>query len=957
MNRRVSPLLAGRQTELSLLAEAFDDAGQGSTRTVLVAGEAGVGKSRLIREFRDRLPSGTRFLTGACLDQSDAGLPYGPFRSMLRELAKEYGASGIADLIGVPSRDELARLLPALGTTPVTDDAALAKARVFEAFRSLIETICGAGTCVLVIEDAHWADPATQDLLSYVVSSMVDSPLLILVSFRTEEAETSSDLRRILTELSRLVQVIRVDLAGLTRAEVAQQLNGILGEPAPPEVVAVVYRVGEGVPLFTEALIAPDGSVRSSLPDSFRDLLLRMIDDLPAETQQVLKAVAVGGTTVQHEVLVQITKHTTTELTALVAPAISAKVLLGSADGYTFRHGLIREAIVTGLLPGEILELHRRYAEVLSETAPDDAQMWRIAAIARHWLAAGESTRAFTAAWSACRSEDEQIGADEKLQMLEMVLDLWDRIDQPSIRAQATRLDVLELAADAAGWACESERGLVLVEEAFLELAASPAPERSAALLLERAVMRHQLIVPGEVDDLQEAVRLGKKRSAKRAELLGQLSRALMVRGRHDEAEPFVAELAELAERLPAIEVQLESQIASASLAVRQGGDPQAAFGETLTVAQAHGSGDCEIVAHLCLLRALRSLGRHQVAIDRGRVALARVVDLGRTRYAGPMVSNQLASSLVATGQWDEAIEVIDGALLMRPPLNERMKLLVSNGIVAVARGELETARRLAQALKPPAGLDSDDGSYRLGRTRFLIELAAAEGRTDDLAELAAQLPAAIPNADATDAWPAVLAAALALESIGGFELVRDELLETTLGLRQFGPLERAYADTVAASALAPAYPDATQHWLSAAQSWFDLGQPHNRVQALVHAAVALVAAEERQTAKQVLVEAADLARELSARPLSDRIMTVARRSRISLGTDNESLPRVPFGLTERECEVLRLLVSGLSNREIAAALTISPKTAGVHISNILRKLDVPTRAAAASAAYQHHLL
>ncbi|NEA31239.1 AAA family ATPase [Streptomyces sp. SID13031] len=953
----MSPLLAGRQTELVLLTDAFKDAGQGSTRTVLVSGEAGVGKTRLIREFLDRLPSGARSLTGACLDQSDAGLPYGPFRSMLRDLEREYGGAGIAALIGDPSRNELARLLPALGATPSADDAALAKARMFEAFRSLIEAICAGGTCVLVIEDAHWADRATQDLLTYLVATLADFPLLILVSFRTEEAQTANQLRRILTELSRLVQVICIDLAGLTQAEVAQQLNGILGEPASPEVAAAVHRVSEGVPLFTEALIGPDGSVRTTLPESLRGLLLRMVEDLPAETQQLLKATAVGGTAVEHELLTQVTGQETPELTATIGPAVTAKVLLGAGDGYAFRHGLIRDAIVAGLLPGETIELHRRYAEVLTATALDDSRTWKSAAIARHWLAAREPARAFDAAWSACRSKDEQIGVDEELQMLEMVLDLWNRVDKPSDKAGASRLDVLELAAGAACWACESARGLVLVEEAFKELTEQPAPERSAELLQERAIMRRMMIVPGEVDDLQEGIRLAGQTSTLRAELLGQLSRALIVRGRHDEARPLGVELTDLADRLPSAGTRLESQITSAALAVCDGGDPQLAFAGTLDDAQAYGCGDHEIVAYVCLLRALCSRGQHPVAIDRGRAALELAVDLGRTRYAGPVIANQLVNSLVAMGRWDEADKVIDGALLMRPPLIERLKLLVWSGIVAVGRGDFSTATRVVRELQPPAGLDADDGSYRLGRMRFLIELAAAEGRPDDVAGLASLLPAVIPNTDPGDAWPAVMAAALAVENLAGCERIREELQLTAAALRRLGPLENAYADTVSASLLSPPSNDAVERWLAAAQSWLDLEQPYSRAQTLVRAAASLAAAEERQAAKPLLIEASQVARDLSARPLSDRIATVARRARISLGVNDDSVPRAPFGLTERECEVLRLLVAGLSNRDIAEALTISPKTAGVHISNILRKLDVPTRAAAASAAHRHHLL
>ncbi|MEV8378880.1 AAA family ATPase [Kribbella sp. NPDC056861] len=950
MNRRVSPSLAGRLTELALLTEAFQDAGQGSARTALVSGEAGVGKTRLIQEFVDRLPSGATVLTGACLDHSDASLPYSPFRSILRDVVHARGATSIGALIGEPSRDELARLLPALGPVVVADDDGLAKARMFEAFRSLIEAICSDGPCVLIVEDAHWADRGTQDLLSYLVSSLTDAPLLLVVSFRAEEPQTTNQLRRILTELSRLVHVIRVDLAGLTQAGVAQQLDGILGESATPEVSAAVHRLSEGVPLFTEALIAPDGSVRSGLPDSFRGLLLRMVEDLPAGTQQLLKAAAVGGPAVEHEVLVRVTGLETPELTATIGPAVAAKVMLGSVDGYAFRHGLIRDAILTDLLPGESIDLHRQYAEALTATVLTDARAWTSAAIARHWLAARQPDRALAAAWSACSSDDPQIGDDEKLQMLEMVLTLWDQADAHSGTAGASRLDVLELAAGAACWACESERGLTLVDEAFKE---SPPPERSAVLLLERAIMRRQSMVPGEVDDLRDGIRLAGESSLMKAELVGQLARALIVRGRHAEARQYGDELAELTERLPCIETRIESRLIAAWLQVHDGADPQAAFADLLAEAEATGVGDYRMLVSISLLRELAGRGRHLDAIDRGRAALDLAVEMGRTRYAGPLIANLLVGSLIALGHWDQADETIDSARLMRPPVVERQKLLVSAGLIAVARGDFATMARILPDIEEPPGDDADDGSYRLGRLRLLIELAAAEGRVDDLTELVASLPPLLLNADATNVWPVITAAALAVENLGNAAELQKNLRAAAADLRQSGPLERAYADTVSAS-----MPEASvECWFTAAQSWQQLGQPYHRARALLGTATALLAADHRPRAKPVLVEAAQLARDLSARPLTDRITAVARRARISLGTDDNSMPRAPFGLTERECEVLRLLVEGLSNREIAASLVISPKTVGVHISNILRKLDVPTRAAAASAAHRHHLL
>jgi predicted ATPase len=219
-NGAATLVLVGRARELAELDAALGQVRQGRPSAVLIGGEAGVGKSRLVSEFgaRARAAGTVRVLSGYCLDLSAEGLPFAPCTAVLRELARELGADGLAALLPAQGARDLARLLPELGEPGTEGDPGEARARMFAQMLALLEHLAEAGPVVLVIEDAHWSDRSTRDLLAFLIGNQrVLADLLIVVTFRSDELHRRHPLRPVLAELDRLDWVTRLQLPRLSR--------------------------------------------------------------------------------------------------------------------------------------------------------------------------------------------------------------------------------------------------------------------------------------------------------------------------------------------------------------------------------------------------------------------------------------------------------------------------------------------------------------------------------------------------------------------------------------------------------------------------------------------------------------------------------------------------------------------------------------------------------------------
>ena len=705
---RVSPVLVGRDEELAVLHRAHAAVQAGSTAAVLIGGEVGVGKSRLIGEFADRADG--QVLSGSCLELGTAGLPFAPFTQVLRQLVRERSVAGVRELLPDRAGRELGRLLPELGEPAEPDGEAFqgeARARLFEQFLSLLSGLAQDAPVTLIIEDAHWADRSTRDLLTFLIGNQHALPgLLILVTFRSDELHRSHPLRPLLAELCRMSSVERIELPRLSRPDAMELIAAILdGEPTPA-MADVVFRRSDGNPLFVEHLVNCDAEV----PDSLRDLVLASMQRLPEETRDLLRVASAGGIRVGHDLLAGVTGLGDDELSRALRPAVAANVLLADGDGYQFRHALIQEVMHEDLLPGEHSRLHARYAEAIS-ARPALVPAGRAGiSLAHHWYSAHDITWALIGAWQAAAESGHVLAYSEQLSLLSRVLELWDNVPDAADRIGADHVRVLAAAVDAAHLAGESERGVAFATAALQEIDAAAEPDRAAMILERRAALCAQGDLAAEADDLSAALALvsdGQHEVARTA-VLASLSHAQHKRHADVQARASAEEALELAGTLGLPGPQATALLTLAMLELEGGGGSVATVLDLLAQARAAAAAmqDYPLVLRAAIneSHALEGAGQHVRAAAVAREGMADAERYGLSRTSGAILAANEAEPLVAAGQWNEASETLRRALGAPSVGPHRSSLWRVAGDLALLRGRPRSRRKPPW---PPAGLRS----------------------------------------------------------------------------------------------------------------------------------------------------------------------------------------------------------------------------------------------------------
>jgi ATP/maltotriose-dependent transcriptional regulator MalT len=1009
--RASSPVLVGRDEQMAALDAAFASARQGGPSAVLLGGEAGVGKSRLVSEFsRTAAEAGARVLTGGCLELGTDGLPFAPFTAVLRDLVHEMGADAVAAMLPGRTTRGLARLLPELGEPDTGGDPAEARARLFEEVLRALEYLTRHSPVVLVIEDAHWADRSSRDLLTFLIGNQrALSGLLIVVTFRSDELHRTHPLRPLLASLDRIAWVERIDLPRLTRHDTGELIAGILSRQPAGDLADALYHRSEGNPLFVEALLCCDGELYPELPESLRDLLLDNVRRLPEDTQEVLRVASAGGQTTGHALLGTVTGLDDAALTRAVRPAVIANVLHAQGNGYAFRHELIREAVHEDLLPGEHGRLHSRFAEAI-DADPTLVPPGRAAIeMAHHWHSAHDSAWALIAAWQAAAQAGRAVAAAERLSLLARVLELWDQVPDAAKRIGADHTQVLEEAIAAARDAGEFERGIALATSALRELDPATEPERFAKLLGDRGHFKMRLGRKDFTRDLEDALDYvpADMSPGTRVDILLALAHCpVKVTNERSYAEEALALARQAGDEAKEANALLTLAMFNADPGQQAPSDsgPLDLIAQARAMAERRGADEVLLHAAVNESHLLEGAGEHERAAEAARQATVSADPQLLSRTSGSVLAINQAEPLCALGRWDEALKVASGAmdLYLSPGPMNRALLQVIVGFITLARGDLPAAAQSVLAARDALNSARYEDQHQLPLAKLEILLAlgadgpaaalAAASRIIDRFELSGSSP--------RYAWPVVSAGASAVLAAAGLagvahdERLRDDAAALAERLRTvaeklgtFGPEQLAFQLTFAAAdahgaRLLAARPDAGQAagasgagagqaagasgeaaelvdaWDAAAAAWAGLGEPYPLGQTMLHAAEAALACGDRAGAAERLRRAVPLADSLGAHPLAEQIALLARRARIRLTDDASEGPGDQgagdgeLGLTERELEVLRLVAAGRSNREIAAELFISPKTASVHVSNILGKLGVASRGEAAATAH-----
>jgi DNA-binding CsgD family transcriptional regulator len=982
--RLSSPEFIGRRHELGVLVAALERAAQGQAGAVLVGGEAGVGKSRLVHELLPHAQeAGMRWVEGDCVDLGDGELPYAPIVAALRALVRDVGESELDAQLG-PARAGLARLLPELADAGA-DDGELGRSRLFEHLLLVFERLADETPLVLVLEDLHWADRSTRDLISYLARNGRRARLLLLATYRTDELHRRHPLRGFLAEAGRLDCVERVELDRFTRRELAAQLAGIRGERPDPRLVDDLFARSEGNAFFAEELLAAGDAGR--LPDSLRDALTLRVDGLPAETQRVVRVAAAAGTGVGYRLLSVAGGMEEAELAHALRDAMAQQVLVEDPDtgAYGFRHALLREALYDDLLPGEREPLHAALARALERDPELSATGTGAAAeLAYHWAEARELPAAFRASIEAGEQAEAVFAFAEARGHFERAIGLWAAVPGEH---DASPLDLVELharAAEAALLSDEFTRAIALVRRA-LELV-DEAVEPARAALLHEQYGRYLWAAgqPGALEEHRTAVRLypADARTADRARVLAAEARTLMLTGLADEALPSGEEALAIAREVGDAAVEL-SVVSTLGAGLGMLGQRDRAIAMMREAAARPGPGP-DVEGRLRLYGNLGFVLAMDGATDEGIEMTLRGRDLAAElglRGQAAFLAASAAELMTLRGRLAESEELSREALDDADPglpgatvstmLGEAEWM---RGRIADARAHLEEARALASGA---------EGAMWTAPIRWnLAAVALEEGRAADARALVVEGEELVagPHDDLMYVAPlaavgmraeaALAGAARTLGDAGALAEATERAEGIVARLRERLAAETAEPPPEAVLRLAECEAELArvhgradaEGWNALADRWLAAGRPHPAAYALLQAAEATIAADGSRTdARAALVRAAELAAEMDAGTIAGHVEALARRARIDLATgpappapaDADRTPAERLGLTDRELDVLRLLAQGRTNPEIGAELFISAKTASVHVSNILAKLDVRSRVEAAGVAHR----
>jgi ATP/maltotriose-dependent transcriptional regulator MalT len=990
--RVTSSRFVGRAGELAELEHVLREAAEQRPFVVLLGGESGVGKTRLVREFERRLSDrdDVLVLRGEAVEEADGELPYAPLIGALRPLVRS--RDPVLAELGRGTRAQLAALLPGLDEEPAGADRndPSAQLRLFEAVLELIDCLSEERVVVLTLEDMHWADRSTRMFLDFMARSLRHERITLLLSYRTDELHRRHPLRSLLAELERLDQVRRIELEPLDRAEMAEVLSDILGEPPTEQLIDRLYMRSEGNPLYIEELLAAGMDGRGAAPQSLRDAFMLRIERLSDNAQAAARAIS-AGRALDEETIGEVTGIEPDALNAALREAVAEQVLVADEEGrLAFRHALLREAMYDDLLPGERGELHMALAVAFEARAAieDDRGLELSSAIAHHYATAGDQPAALRATVQAALAAREVHAYGDAADLAERALELWPRVPDAAESIPLDHVELLTLAATAQRVAGDRPRSETLIRRALRELDAESDPRRYSALLDDLSRVQWSLNRGLEaLETAQRALELlpDDEPTSERASLLAWLARTLHLRGRYREAlkEGETALTTALTAGDRRAESEVLNTLAMSEVLLGSVEDGIARMRRAIQIAHEDDDLDGLGTAYSNLADTLNLAGRTDEAVKTAQAGLAAIARPGvRTR---DWMMLTLADLAFETGDWEDAQSYLDAAPT-HPSGRQLIFRRLSEAELCLGRGDDERAATYLEEIEALVGRSSEPqfiGAFGTlmaesrRRARDLVGARAAVSNALDRMELCTDDVMRI--ARVTGAGMRVEAdiaqRARDLRERGD---ERDALARARIHVQRLraaaaegGPVERAWSASGTADLARARGRSDPKLWMKAVREWEAVSRPFQCAVALWRATEAHIEAGDRTAAAQTAQRALEGARRLGARWLTDELTALAQRARLDLGDAGEvastgasssasmggaGTDEDPFGLTARERQVLALVAEGATNRQIGAALYMAEKTASVHVSRILSKLGVQSRTQAAAVAHRLHL-
>lgn len=964
-------IVVGRDPELRALDELADRAVEVGAQVVFVSGEAGIGKSTLVRRFLATLTESRWAVhVGQCIEYSERAIPFGPVMGLVRSVLADAGDE--AEAVLGHNRADLAALLPewqAAGVdgAPLSGDVD----RLIDAISTVLIRAAGSRPMALFIEDIHWADGPTRDVVASLIHTLGPTRVIVIVSERTGAVPRRHLLRTWLAEQHRFPNVHRLLLEGLSTAALAEQAENILGENPDAGLIAELEARTGGNAYFASELLLARQAGGLGLPTTLADFLTSRIEQLETDEREVLRAMAIAGNAIDHRLLAA-------ALPSLdVGPAVRRLFDMGTIrvenGEYDFGHALMREAMLRGVLPFEAEDLHRLIAEAMEADQTRGQSLADLATLATHWAGANDAPRCLAASVKAGQASARVAAYEPAAELAAEALRIWPAVDNADQLTGTTRdgltieasdwlfaSDQLtaadKLLSDAInGWAGDlpdGRRGLFLAKLAPIRFL-SGHPQAASALIDQAVALAGDEISP-------DAAQIH-HRAAKLALLIGSIDTALSAANRAIEIATEVGPEQILVEALATkglglgVTVSLNAGIELVHESRRR------ALAQNLVSQAAQTYRSEMMIIYFREGRTAKSL-----EVLREGVAFA-------TQRCGPSlrrdILHDLALGLVEDGSLTAAAPLLDDLLATQAETLRSLNAMQTKSLSALLAGDLDqadtvltTTRKLATRFYPQeqgfqfrleAELTRRRGKFdeSLGLIDSALELQMTSDNVTFTRESLIEKCRLLRSISAVDPQRAAdlvpdteaLISELGTDNRASVSIV--ELMRLELELARGGTVTADEAKALAAQLAANGFgSDAKQAALLHAQL-LAAEQPASNE---LHDVLANVRTIGITSGMLWLAEAADAI----ASAVATNSVTIDLTEVIDVTQSPE--PAIPdHGLTPREVEVLGYLARGLTNKEIGTELYVSHRTVSTHVSNLLSKLHLKNRSEAASKFHE----
>jgi DNA-binding CsgD family transcriptional regulator len=978
--------VAGRHRETQTVAGVLR--GEAGLGALLLVGEAGVGKSRLVEAAVDAVEDDVAVLTGWCTPAADA-LPLLPIIDVLRSLSDRDSGELLASLaMACPGfvRDEVARLLPEQPGTPETArdiDPDAGRRRAFEAVRRMLSEWSARQPAAVIVEDVHWADRETCELLDYLLTPGRRTGVPMVLTCRPEH-DASAEVVSWLQRWQRLDSVQRIDLVPLNEADTAAQIAALVDQPTPRGFAAATYARSEGNPFFTEQLVAwaVTASFRSdvlaSLPPGLTSLLLSRTRRVAGPSRDVLSVLAVAARPVSEPDLALLIGRSDAKTRGALSELHALDLLRASrGNEVELRHALLAEAVQGDLLPAERQDLHARLADLLiAQDHVGDA-----ARICGHVAAAGRARDELHWRIVAARDAERVFALTAAADHWQRAITLWDDVDDAESVAGLSYFELYENTRDALSDSGGDISAGALTEAVFARLGESASGDVAVRMYRALGHYREYESLEAGISAYVTAIDFGSQLPPSRDYVRALEGYCAALRSKGDfGATNDLIERALTAARIGGFKEQERDLLASQAEALVDRGlfvPARALIEQSMQVelgddARARGVGAA--VSYDYVMGNINEL-RRAIASSVPAIHDAERAGFGEALYVQKLRAN-VAEAMTELGDIAAAAALID-PITEGCPTWDTAFVYLHRVHLDLLRGEMSRARTFWMRDDPVPWRNTLHQRWEMLWRRAEFELWIGSPRqalqsvrklvedmvSTDMAPMTARLfaLAARACADLAENNP---------KHRGEIVADLDQLLELLLHAKVnpfAGPMPvTAPSDgllTRAERTRAAGQP-AADIWAEAAANLDALDRPHRAAYARWRQAEALLARRGSHA------DAADLLRHANSQatqhvPLTNAIHNLARQARIALSQHDRASPQpapspletAPFGLTGRELTVLRLVAEGLTNAEIGAALYISPKTASVHVTHIMQKLHVGSRVQAATIAERAGLL